>query len=92
MLKYSSVGIETGFGLDCRGLITDRAKFFFLFYTASRPALGTTLPPIQWVSGLLSLGVKRLGREVDRSSPSSVEVKNGGAIPPLPHIYSWHRA
>jgi len=35
-----------------------------------------TEPPIQWVPRALSLGVKRLGREADRSSQSSVEVKN----------------
>jgi len=29
--------------------------------------------------------------EDDHSAPSSAEVmKNGGAIPPLPHMYSWH--
>jgi hypothetical protein len=31
--------------------------------------------PIQWVPGALSLGVKRLGLEVDHSPPSSAEVK-----------------
>jgi hypothetical protein len=31
----------------------------FLFDTVSRPALGPTQPPIQWVPGVLSLGVKR---------------------------------
>jgi hypothetical protein len=31
---------------------------------------------IQWVSGTLSLGVKRLEREADHSPPSSAEVKN----------------
>jgi hypothetical protein len=35
-----------------------------------------TQPPIQWVPGALSLGVKRLGREADHSPPSSAEVKN----------------
>jgi hypothetical protein len=35
----------------------------FLFTTASRPALGPTHPPIQWVPGALSLGVKN-GRGV----------------------------
>jgi hypothetical protein len=36
---------------------------------------GPTQPPIQWVPGALSLGVKRPGREADHSPPSSAEVK-----------------
>jgi hypothetical protein len=35
----------------------------------------TTQPPIQWVPGALSLGVKRQGRESDHSPPTSAEVK-----------------
>jgi hypothetical protein len=35
----------------------------------------TPQPPIQWVPGSLSLGVKQWGREADHLSPSSVEVK-----------------
>jgi hypothetical protein len=46
------------------------------FTTASRPALGSTLPPIQWVPGALSVGIKRPGRECDHSPPSSDEVGN----------------
>jgi hypothetical protein len=38
--------------------------------------LEPTQPPIQWVPGALSLGVKRPGRDDDHSSPSSVEVRN----------------
>jgi hypothetical protein len=37
--------------------------------------LWPTQPPIQWVPGALSLGVRRLGHEADHSSPSSAEVK-----------------
>jgi hypothetical protein len=37
----------------------------FLFTTASRTALGLTQPPIKWVPGALSLGIKRPGREAD---------------------------
>jgi hypothetical protein len=48
----------------------------FFFTTASRPALRPTEPPIQWVSGSLSLGVKWPGCEADYSPPSSAEVKN----------------
>jgi hypothetical protein len=35
-------------------------------------------------------GVKRQGHEADHSLPSSVKVKNRGAIPPFPYIYSQH--
>jgi hypothetical protein len=38
-------------------------------------ALGPTQPPIQWVPGALSLGIKRPGREADHSPPSSAKVK-----------------
>jgi hypothetical protein len=58
----------------------------FLFYTASSPALGPTQPHIQSERGAISPGAKRPGREADHSPPSSAEVKNGGAIPPLPHV------
>jgi hypothetical protein len=45
------------------------------FTTTSRTNLGPTQPPIPWVPGALSLGVKRPGREADHSPPSSTEVK-----------------
>jgi hypothetical protein len=52
----------------------------------SRTALGPTQPPIQCVPGALSLGVKRLGREADHSSPSSAEVKNAWSSTSTPSI------
>jgi hypothetical protein len=55
-----------------------------LFSAAPRPALGPIKPPIQWVQGALSHGVKRLGRKANHPTPSGAEVKNGGAILPLP--------
>jgi hypothetical protein len=41
----------------------------------SKTALGPTEPPIQWVLGALSLGIKRPGREADHSPASNAEVK-----------------
>jgi hypothetical protein len=46
---------------------------------------GACQPPIQWVPETFSPGVKRHVREADHSPRSSAEVKNGGAIPSLPH-------
>jgi hypothetical protein len=39
---------------------------------------------VKWVPGALSPKERRQGLENDLSSPSSADVKNGGAIPPLP--------
>jgi hypothetical protein len=44
-----------------------------------------------WVSGTLPLRLKWPGREAD-DSPSSAEVKNTLAIPPLPSKSSWSDA
>jgi hypothetical protein len=80
-LKYicrsrdSSVGIATAYKLDDRGVgVPSPGKVKkFLFSTSSRPALGPTQPPIQWVPGDLSPGVKREGREADHSPPTSAD-------------------
>jgi hypothetical protein len=56
----------------------------FLFTTASRPTLGPTQPPTQWVPGVLSLWVRRVGREADHSSPSTAEVMNAWSYTSAP--------
>jgi len=55
-------------------------------------ALGPTQPPIQWVSGVLSLGVKRPEREADHWLRLIPRSRMRGAIPPLPNTLSWHGA
>jgi hypothetical protein len=70
------IGIALGYGLDDRG---SRVRFpagagnFSLHHRVYR--LRPTQPSIQWVPGALSLGVKKPGREADRSPTSSAEVK-----------------
>jgi hypothetical protein len=60
--------------------------------TESRQALGPTQHPIKWESGAVSSGVKQPGREADHSPPSRAEIKDGGVMPPLPLMCSWHSA
>jgi hypothetical protein len=68
------------------------AKIFFLTI-ASGPALGPTQPLIQWVPEALSLSIKRPGREVNHSPPSSAKVKNVcEAVPPLHNTPAWRGA
>jgi hypothetical protein len=90
--QYSSMGTATGYGLDGRGSIPGRVKR--RFSTPQYPDRLWSPPSIlsngYW--GVLSPGVKQLGREADHSTSSGAEVKNGGAIPPLPHTSPWYGA
>jgi hypothetical protein len=64
----------------------------FLYPTLSILALVHTQLPIQLVMGDLPPGVKWPSCEAYCSPPSSAEVKNVGATPPVPHMPSWHSA
>jgi hypothetical protein len=46
VLIYSSVSIATRYGLDGPGI---ESRWGRVFPQPSRPALGTTQPPVQWV-------------------------------------------
>jgi hypothetical protein len=63
--------ISTGWTIGVLGFDSQWGLGIFLFTTASRKVLGPSQPPIQWVPGALSLGIKQLGREADHSPPSS---------------------
>jgi hypothetical protein len=67
------------YGLDDRaiGVRFPAGARIFPVASVSRPALGPTQPPVQWVPGVISPGVKaRPGRDADHSPPSSAEVEN----------------
>jgi hypothetical protein len=91
--RGSSVGIALGYELDDWGSIPGRGVGIFLFTTASRTALGPTQPPIQWVQGALSSGVKQQAREADHSPPSSAEVREWVELHlHSPNTHSWRGA
>jgi hypothetical protein len=52
---------------------------------------------LKWVVHIMSIFASTTvnrgeGMKLTTRPPSSAEVKNGGAIPPLPHMSSWHSA
>ena len=82
----SSVGIATGYGLDGRGIESQRGRDFPHLF---RPTLGPNQPPVQWVPGL-SRGVKS-GRGVTLT-PNPLLVpwsRKNRAIPLLPLWVVW---
>jgi hypothetical protein len=60
-----------------------------IFSSSQRPDRDWDLPSLLF-NGYRD--IKQPGSEADHSPPSSSEVKNGGAIPPLPHMSSRHSA
>jgi hypothetical protein len=72
----SSVGIETSLWAGRPGFDSWKGQEISLFSVTSY-AMGIRA---------ISFGTKRQGRKADHSPPSTAEVKEGGAIPPLHHI------
>jgi hypothetical protein len=73
----STVGIESRYGLDDRGVgvpVPVGSKTFTSPYRPDR-LWGPTQPPIQWVPVVISLGVKRSGYEADHLPPAIAGVK-----------------
>jgi hypothetical protein len=68
---------------DCR----QRQEIFSLLHSVQTGS-GNHPDSFQMSTGALSPGVRQPGREAEHSPPYSVEDKNGGAIPPLPHMSS----
>jgi hypothetical protein len=72
-------GTALGYGME------SRQGLEILLTSASRAALGPT-QSIQWVSGAISLGVKRPERKPNHSSQSSAEVRNAWSYTSTPPI------
>ena len=69
----SSVGIVTGYGLEGPGI---ESRWGRDFPHLSRPALGLTQPPVQWVPGLSRGKMRDLGHLLTRSGLTYPEVSS----------------
>jgi hypothetical protein len=58
----------------------------------SRPTLGSTQPPIQWVPGLFSWRQSGQGMKLTTHLHLVLRLRMLGAIPPLPHMSAWRGA
>jgi hypothetical protein len=76
--QVSSVSIVSGYGLvDLRSEFDPRLRQgIFPVTSESIPTLGSTQPPVQWVTCPFPGGKERPGREADHSPPFGVEVVN----------------
>jgi hypothetical protein len=80
MYRDSVVGTATGYGLDGRNVGSSNASRgkICVLSTPRRPALRSSKPPIQYVTGAFIPGVKRPRREGNQLPPNSGEVKEPG--------------
>jgi hypothetical protein len=92
--RDSSVGIATGYGLDYqigRSSNPGGGKNVH-FSMSSRPALGSTQPPIQWVPGALSPGESSRGVKLTTHLQLVPRSRKYESIHPLPHTPSRRSA
>jgi len=80
MLK---LGIAIGYGPMTR--VRFPAKVIFVFTTAFRPSVGFTHPPVQWITGVSSLGIKWEGSDADHYHRLVLGMRISGAtlLPPI---------
>jgi hypothetical protein len=80
--RGSSVSIVPGYGLDDRAIEvrSPAGARIFPLASVSRPALGPTQPPVQWVPGVLSLGGKARPGRIPPLPPSASMACSGTAL------------
>jgi hypothetical protein len=79
--QNSSAGIATDSGQDGQGSIPSRARVSLLHSVHTGSGAQPAFRP-------LGAETSFSGGKADHTPPSTAEVKNSGAIPPLPHMYS----
>jgi hypothetical protein len=87
--RNSAINITTAAGYTAeRSQFESRERRDFSFLHVVQTDSGLIESPIRWVTGDLSQGLKRLGREADDSPPITAEVKNTWVYT-FTHMPSW---
>ena len=88
----SSFSVVTGVGARRRGIVAPfpARQDLFIFPQTFVKRQGTTESPVQWVPGLLTRRINWLGDEDGHSSLLVSRLRMREAVPPLPHVPSWH--
>jgi hypothetical protein len=89
MSQYSSDVTVTGYGLDGRSSIYRKDKGFFCTQQPPDRFSGPPYLPQNYISEILSPGVKRPNSEPERSSLCSILAKNCVAILSLTHTHVY---
>jgi hypothetical protein len=58
------------------GLRFWQGQYILFFVTTSRPAIGSTQSPVQWVPVALSMGIKQMVHEADHSYKNALHFTN----------------
>jgi hypothetical protein len=66
-----------------------QGRLVYLLCRPSRPALGSTKPPIRWPPGALFPAVRRPERVADHWPPRSAKVNNEWSYTSSPHVPLW---
>jgi hypothetical protein len=81
MSRFNVVCIETGYGLEDRGVLVRVPDLSI----SSRSILESKQPPIQWIPVDFPPGLKRQRHVADHSPPTSAEVKKMWILHSLLH-------
>jgi hypothetical protein len=85
--RNKSVGVASGCWLVGPFSIPGSGKYFFFLLHSVQTCSGAYPDTSPVGTGGCFTGLEWPVREADLSPPSSTEIKNGGAIPPLPHTF-----
>jgi hypothetical protein len=88
----NTMHVKKGYHLHYSTHLMSYSCTVFHFSISSRPAMGSTQPPIKWVPGAPSRGLSGRGVNLTTHLQLVPRSRKCGSIHPLPHTSSWRNA